>query len=165
MSTSNNNALSDPEEEVLHKESDQTDGTTSGQGYDDGAYWDNRYGTWAQDPYDWLVEYPGAATHAMWGCDWSVADVDLYLEHFLDKEHPILCPGCGNAPLHPQVRVAVFGKFDTAQMYEAGYRKQICLDTSQVVIGTSYSPLKRTLNIVRLISHTSTTRCSRHVLT
>lgn len=33
---------------------------TPGQGYDDGEYWDNRYGTWAQDPYDWLVEYQGA---------------------------------------------------------------------------------------------------------
>ena len=28
-------------------------------GYDDGAYWDKRYGDWASDPYDWLVEFKG----------------------------------------------------------------------------------------------------------
>ena len=63
-------------------------------------------------------------------------DIEPYLQHFFDKVSPILCPGCGNAPLHPQVRVlhgAVCSL--SSQMYEAGYSKQICVDTSVVVIG------------------------------
>jgi len=80
-----------------------------GHGYDDGAYWDKRYGDWASDPYDWLVEFK---------------DMEIFIGKLFNPADEILCPGCGNAPFHPD-------------MYTAGWERQICVDTSQVVIDQS----------------------------
>jgi hypothetical protein len=104
-------ALDDLEESLP-----ETASSDAGQGYDDGEYWDNRYGTWAVEPYDWLVE-------------WS--DVEPYINEFFTKQSAILCPGCGNAPFHPR-------------MYEAGYIRQVCLDTSEVVVEQSIERFSET---------------------
>jgi ubiquinone/menaquinone biosynthesis C-methylase UbiE len=96
--------------------SEDSDTETTKHGYDDGEYWDNRYKDWASDPYDWLVEFK---------------DMEVFIGKLFDPSEEILCPGCGNAPFHPD-------------MYDAGWTKQICLDTSKVVIDQSIERMSET---------------------
>jgi len=96
--------------------SDDPDTKTTKHGYDDGEYWDNRYNEWASDPYDWLVEFK---------------DMELFISKLFDPSEEVLCPGCGNAPFHPD-------------MYDAGWTKQICLDTSKVVIDQNVARMSET---------------------
>jgi len=79
------------------------------QGYEDAEYWDKRYGEWGMAPFDWLVGFE---------------DIEPVVNYYFSKDEAILCPGCGNAPFHPE-------------MYDAGFTKQICLDTSSIVIEQS----------------------------
>merc|ERR1711871_1866110 len=74
--------------------------------YGEGDYWDDRYGGWAPDPYDWLFEW---------------ADVAAPIEALISKEDRVLLPGCGNAPFSPH-------------MYDAGFTNQFNFDTSAIVI-------------------------------
>jgi len=74
--------------------------------YGEGDYWDDRYGTWAQDPYDWL---------------WEWKDLAEPIAALVSTEDRVLVPGCGNAPFSPD-------------MYDAGFTEQLNFDTSDVVI-------------------------------
>merc|ERR1712224_735528 len=86
--------------------SDTEDGETKTTRYGAGDYWDDRYGGWAPDPYDWLFEWH---------------DVAHVVEALINKEDTVLVPGCGNAPFAPD-------------MYDAGFTNQVCFDTSAVVV-------------------------------
>jgi SAM-dependent methyltransferase len=74
--------------------------------YTQNDYWDERYGGWAQDPYDWLFEWK---------------DVAPIVEKYVSKSDRVFLPGCGNAPLSPD-------------MFDAGFTNQLNCDTSSVVI-------------------------------
>jgi SAM-dependent methyltransferase len=81
--------------------------------YGDHAYWDDRYGSWAPEPYDWLFEWKDVK---------PVFEEVLKVAGFLEPDQiKILVVGCGNAPL-------------SVEMYDDGYTNQILTDTSQVVI-------------------------------
>lgn len=69
-------------------------------------YWNDRYGTWAQDPFDWLFTY---------------GDLAHFIAAFFRKTDSLLVPGCGNAPFSPD-------------LFDAGYTRQRCVDLSAVVI-------------------------------
>lgn len=73
--------------------------------YSDKPYWDERY-TCNEEPFDWLLRWE---------------DISVLMEQLIESKGWILCPGCGNAPVH-------------ASMYDAGYTNQVCLDSSTVVI-------------------------------
>ena len=74
--------------------------------YGELEYWEERYGGWAQSPYDWLFEWK----HVRHVC-----------KEFLQTTDLIMQPGCGNAPF-------------SAHMYEDGYENQINIDTSTEAI-------------------------------
>jgi len=93
-------------EEALKIDSEQVEEEETTTKYGEGNYWDTRYGEWAQDPYDWLFEWP---------------DVAAPTAAFVAQSDRILLPGCGNAPFSPD-------------LYDAGYTNQVNVDTSVVVI-------------------------------
>jgi len=69
------------------------------------AYWNQCYAHDA-DEYDWLLEWKEIAS---------------IVEAFVSKETRVLQPGCGNSKL-------------AAEMYDAGYKRQLNLDNASVVI-------------------------------
>lgn len=81
--------------------------------YGDHGYWDERYGEWAPEPYDWLFEWQDVKAAFT-----EVLAVAGYLE---PAKVRILVVGCGNAPL-------------SIEMYDDGYTDQVLQDTSPVVI-------------------------------
>lgn len=86
--------------------SSSSDDDDNSHSYTKNDYWDKRYGGWAKNPYDWLFEFQ---------------DVEHIFEKYVSKSDRIFLPGCGNAPLSPD-------------MYDAGYKDQFNCDTSGVAI-------------------------------
>jgi hypothetical protein len=99
--------MSDDDPSPLGSGSEGSDTDNAPTPYGKQGYWDDRYGTWAQDPFDWLFSYKHLAH---------------IIGAFFDHKERLLIPGCGNAPFSPD-------------LYEAGYTTQVNIDTSTVVIG------------------------------
>jgi hypothetical protein len=70
--------------------------------YGELEYWEERYGSWAKSPYDWLFEWK---------------HVRHIVKAFIKKSELVYLPGCGNAPF-------------SADMYKDGWENQINIDNS-----------------------------------